>query len=121
MFSLAKTFWEITSMIVAQTVVSMILFGVIITILVFFLRPRVRKFKPKDMAVFDKIAGLHSAGMNRFMQFITFLGNHKFLVPANLLMIFFFLFVRQERWFSIRVAVIALSSLILMLALKALF
>src|SRR5690348_2497320 len=121
MFFTAKTFWEITSLIVAQTVISMIVFAALLSLLVFFLRPRVRKFKPRDMAVFNKLEGITSQGMNKFMLFITFLGNHKFLIPANIAAIIYFLFFRDGRWFSIRVAVIALSSLILMLALKELF
>ena len=55
------------------------------------------------------------------MLFITSLGNHRFLVPANLLLIGYFLFVKHQTWFSIRVLTIALSSLVLMLFLKALF
>lgn len=55
------------------------------------------------------------------MLFVTFLGNHKFLIPANLLLIFYFLFAAHQNWFSIRVLTIALSSLALMLLLKTLF
>ena len=55
------------------------------------------------------------------MLAITFLGTHLFLIPANLLLIFFFLFVTKQNWFSIRVLTIALSSLALMFLLKFLF
>ena len=55
------------------------------------------------------------------MLFITFLGKHQFLIPANLLLIFLFLSVSAYTWFSIRVAAIALSSLALMFLLKYLF
>ena len=55
------------------------------------------------------------------MLFITFLGKHQFLIPANLILIFFFLLVKKQNWFSIRVITIAISSLVLMLLLKQLF
>ena len=55
------------------------------------------------------------------MLFITFLGTHIFLIPANLLLIFYFVFVKNKTWFSIRVFTIAISSLLLMILLKQLF
>ena len=55
------------------------------------------------------------------MLFITFLGKHQFLIPANLILIFYFLLVKRQNWFSIRVITIAMSSLALMLLLKQLF
>jgi undecaprenyl-diphosphatase len=49
------------------------------------------------------------------------LGTHLFLIPANLILIFYFLLVKKQTWFSIRVITIAISSLGLMLLLKQLF
>jgi undecaprenyl-diphosphatase len=58
---------------------------------------------------------------NKFMLAITFLGKHVFLVPANLILIFYLMFVADQTWLSIRVLAIALSSLALMFVLKWLF
>lgn len=55
------------------------------------------------------------------MQIFTFLGTHQFLIPANLLLIVYFLFLRKHKWYSIKVPVIAISSLLLMSVLKQLF
>ena len=55
------------------------------------------------------------------MLLFTKLGKHQFLIPANISLILFYLFIRRRSWFSIRVASIALSSLLLMFALKHLF
>lgn len=55
------------------------------------------------------------------MLAFTFLGTHKFLIPANLLLIAYFLFVQKHKWYAIKVPAIALSSLALMFALKHLF
>jgi membrane-associated phospholipid phosphatase len=51
----------------------------------------------------------------------TYLGKHEFLIPANLVLIAYFLFIKKHRWYSIKVPAIALSSLALMFILKNLF
>jgi undecaprenyl-diphosphatase len=73
------------------------------------------------MLIFDKIKPGVNAINNNIMLFITFLGTHQFLIPANLILIFYFLLVKKQTWFSIRVITIAISSLLLMLLLKQLF
>lgn len=116
-----STFWKGLFLVLIVTVVSIIILAGLLSILVFFIKERVRKYKSLDLLVFEKLEP-HTGGMrNRIILFITFLGSHKFLIPANLLLIGYFLFIRRLSWFSIRVAVIALSSLALMLLLKSLF
>jgi len=90
-------------------------------LIVFLIRKPIRKHKPIDMLIFDKINPGVNAINNKIMLFITFLGKHQFLIPANLILIFYFLFVKKQTWFSIRVITIAISSLVLMLLLKQLF
>ena len=114
-------FWEITILIIAETLLSLLLFAAVIAILVFLIRQPIRKYKPVDMAIFDRLQPWTSPDKNKLMLFITFLGTHKFLIPGNLLLIFYFIFLRHQNWFSIRVATIALSSLALMFLLKYLF
>ncbi len=55
------------------------------------------------------------------MEFFTFLGTHTFLIPANLLLTAWFLFIKKRRWNSIKVPAVALSSLLLMFLLKLIF
>ncbi len=114
-------FWEITTLVATQTLLSLIFFSAAITLLVFLIRRPIRKYKKIDLAVFDAVKQQVTPGRNKIMLFITSLGNHRFLVPANLLLIGYFLFVKHQTWFSIRILTIALSSLVLMLFLKALF
>ena len=116
-----NSFWKIATILTAEVLLSLILFAGVIALLVFLIRPHVRKYKPTDLKIFDRLSGLVSPGNNRFMLFITLLGKHQFLIPANLFLIFFFLFVGKQGWFSVRVAAIALSSLALMFLLKYLF
>lgn len=114
-------FWEIFILIIAETLLSLSLFAAVIAVLVFLIRKPIRKYKPIDLAVFERIKPSVSQAKNRIILFITFLGKHQFLVPANLLLIFYFLLIRNQNWFSIRILTIALSSLVLMLLLKYLF
>ncbi|GAB4093294.1 phosphatase PAP2 family protein [Flaviaesturariibacter terrae] len=74
-----------------------------------------------DQQAFDYLDQFVTPTNNRVMQFITFFGTHRFLIPANLALIAYFLFIRPHRWYSIKVPAIALSSLVLMFGLKHLF
>jgi membrane-associated phospholipid phosphatase len=74
-----------------------------------------------DQKIFTALEPYVNATNNKIMLFITFLGKHQFLIPANLLLIFYFLVIRRHRWFSIKVPAIAISSLAMMFLLKNLF
>ncbi|RYY63994.1 MAG: phosphatase PAP2 family protein, partial [Chitinophagaceae bacterium] len=74
-----------------------------------------------DQQVFDYLEGFVTPSRNRAMQVITFFGTHRFLIPANLGLIAWFLFVKPHRWYSIKIPAIALSSLVLMSGLKQFF
>ncbi|MFC0774814.1 phosphatase PAP2 family protein [Terrimonas alba] len=113
--------WQITVLIIAETLLSLVLFAAALSLLVFLLRKPMRKYKYIDLAIFDKIRPSVNSFNNRFFLFITFLGKHQFLIPANLLLIFYFLLIKKQSWSSIRILTIALSSLVLMLLLKFLF
>jgi len=113
--------WEITTLIIGEVLLTLAVFSAIIALIVFSIRKHIRKHKPIDMLIFDKIKPRVNAVNNNIMSFITFLGTHLFLIPANLILIFYFLLVKKQNWFSIRVITIAISSLVLMLLLKQLF
>lgn len=70
-----------------------------------------------DQKIFNVIAPYISETRTRLMTTISFLSNHKFLIPANIFLIALFLFL-NNRWEAIRVTVISLSSLGLMSLLK---
>ena len=112
---------EITLLIIAEVLLSLASFSAIIALIVFSIRKPIRKHKPVDMMIFEKIKPAVSSVNNQLMLFITFLGKHQFLIPANLILIFYFLLVTRQNWFSIRVITISISSLVLMLLLKQLF
>jgi len=113
--------WEITTLIIGEVLLTLATFSAIIALIVFSIRKPIRKHKPIDMMIFDKIKPGVNTVNNKIMLFITFLGKHQFLIPANLILIFYFIVVKKQNWFSIRVITIAISSLVLMLLLKQLF
>jgi membrane-associated phospholipid phosphatase len=117
----SMNFWETVSLIVAEVLLSLLLFAAAIAILIFLVRRPMRKYKPIDIAIFEKIRPSVNPARNQIMLFLTFLGKHQFLIPANLFLIFYFLFVTRQTGFSIRIVTIALSSLVLMFLLKHLF
>jgi membrane-associated phospholipid phosphatase len=117
----ASRFWRGAGRVSTEMILSMTLFSSILTVLVFLIRPRVRKYKKSDLKVFEAIKRLTNERNTRIMSIVTQLGSHKFLVPANLSLIGYFLFLRRKSWFSIRVASIGLSSLGLMFLFKWIF
>jgi membrane-associated phospholipid phosphatase len=74
-----------------------------------------------DYRVFDYFQQFVSDNMTAFMQFFTYFGSHDFLIPANLILIADTFFIRKDKWFAIKVAAIASSSLLLMFSLKYIF
>lgn len=74
-----------------------------------------------DRKVFDVLKPYINDTNTEVMNFITFFGKHEFLVPANLVLIAYYLFLKKHKWYSIKIPTIALSSLALMFGLKHLF
>ncbi|RAU82343.1 phosphatase PAP2 family protein [Pontibacter arcticus] len=74
-----------------------------------------------DEAAFAFAASLESPAMNSFIRFITFFASQQFLIPAALLLIGYFLFVRKHRWYTLKVPVVALGSITLNVVLKYFF
>jgi membrane-associated phospholipid phosphatase len=117
-----KKFIASLALLSVELLVVLVLFLVAFFVFL-FVAFRIFYFKKEafDFAVFDYLEQFVSSGMTSFMQFITYLGTHYFLIPANLVLIIYFLFIKRHRWYSIRVPVIALGGLLLMFLLKFLF
>jgi membrane-associated phospholipid phosphatase len=116
-----KRFWTGAALVSAELLGTMVAFTGALALLVFAIRPYMRKHKKIDLKIFDELKMHVSEPNNPLMRNITFLGSHQFLIPANLALITYFLFIRKRTWFSIRVASVALSSVILMSTLKKIF
>lgn len=74
-----------------------------------------------DFYIFDQVHYLVSPSMTRVMQLVTFFGNHKFLIPAYVLLVIYFLFIQKHKWYSIKTPVIAIGGALLMFILKYIF
>lgn len=91
------------------------------TALMLFIFISIRKKKNTlDEKVFDWVK-IHTNETNtRLMLFFTFLGKHQFLIPVNLGLLAYYLFIRNHEY-ALKIPVIALSSLGLMFLLKYFF
>lgn len=74
-----------------------------------------------DQRAFNFLSARVSDINTDVMQVFTFLGTHTFLIPANLMLAAYFLFIKKHRWYSLNVPVVAISSLVLMFLLKLIF
>jgi membrane-associated phospholipid phosphatase len=74
-----------------------------------------------DMQAFEYISRFVNDTNTGILYFITFFATHTFLIPANLVLIAYFLFIKKHRWYSIKVPVVALGSVTVMASLKLLF
>lgn len=116
-----KRFWKGAGMVTGEMVGGMVLFTGVLAGLVMLIRPALRRHKQTDVKVLDLVKAHSSEALTNTMESVTRLADHKFLIPANLFLIAWFLFVRKKSWFSIRVASISLSSLLLMFLFKKIF
>jgi len=73
-----------------------------------------------DQDVFRALTPYITPGRTSFMNLITFLGKHDALIPLNILLIGYFVH-KKKKWFAIRIAALALSSLLLKFILKFYF
>jgi len=74
-----------------------------------------------DDTIFTIFEGYVSDTTTSFFNFFTYFGSHKFLVPANLLLMFIAFFIMRNKWFGIKVTSVAFTSLFMMFALKTFF
>ena len=118
----AKKFWATLTLLSVELIVILLLFVLSFFVFVFLARRIFWQKKDEfDFAVFDFIRPLISEFRTDTMEFFTFLGTHTFLIPMNLLLIGYFLFIKRHRWYSITVPVVSLGGLSLMFVLKNIF
>ncbi len=117
-----KKFWAGVALLSAEMVIVLSLFVVALAAFVYITRRIFVLNKTKlDDRAFAWLKSHVNERNNEVMEFFTFLGTHLFLIPANLALIAFFLFIKKHKWYSIKVPALALSSLGLMFLLKNAF
>jgi undecaprenyl-diphosphatase len=102
-----------------------VLLGVFSAALLAFIAIAKMVFREKketfDQNAFTFLANQVNEINTNVMQVFTFLGTHTFLIPANLILVAYFLFIKKHRWYSVKVPVVALSAVLLMFLLKLIF
>jgi membrane-associated phospholipid phosphatase len=117
-----KKFWAGLALLSVEMVIVLSLFVVALAAFVYIARRIFVLNKTKlDDRAFAWLKSHVSERNNEVMEFFTFLGTHLFLIPANLALIAFFLFIKKHKWYSIKIPALALSSLGLMFLLKNAF
>ena len=74
-----------------------------------------------DFKVLGWISGQVTDSATSLMKFLSFMGDHRFLIPANIALIIYFLFIKKHRWYSIKIPMVAISSVLIMSTLKLIF
>lgn len=117
-----KTFLQHIKLLSLELVIILAAFFTSAYLVVFLIRKVfVHREESFDKDVFSFFNQHISPALTGFMQFFTLFGSHYFLVPANLLLIAYSLFIKKDTWFTIKTTAVAFSSLILMFTLKRLF
>ena len=71
-----------------------------------------------DEKVFDLIKPWVSPTHTLLMQIVTFVGSQNFLLPANLLLIGFYLFLKRNKGTAFKIAAISITSVVVMFLMK---
>jgi membrane-associated phospholipid phosphatase len=116
-----RKFWARVALLSVEMTIVLVLFVVALIVFLYTTRKIFVLHKLSfDNKVFGYLKSHVSERNNGIMLFFTFLGTHEFLIPANLLLIGYFM-MKKEKWYSIKIPAIALSSLGLMFLLKYVF
>ena len=79
-------------------------------------------FKDKNLLFDDRVFEMlnpYVSNLNTgIMKVITFLGSQNFLLPANLFLIGYFLFFRENKKTAFKIAVISITSVVVMFSIK---
>lgn len=117
-----RKFWASLALLSIELLIILVLF--VISLFTFiFLTNNIFSLKDThfDSNVFLSVRPMINEANTVIMRFITFFATHNFLIPANLLIIFYYLALKKHRWYSIKVPVVSLGSFVIMAALKLFF
>ncbi len=71
-----------------------------------------------DERVFSAITPYYNSANTASMKFVTFFGSQNFLLPANIILILFFLLNKRRQSYSLKIASVAITSTAVMFLLK---
>lgn len=81
-------------------------------------------FRANDMAfddrVFTTIHPYYNESLTQFFEVVTWFGGHRFLLPANILLILIFLISKPIRFYGWKIAILSITGILVMFGLKEL-
>lgn len=117
-----KKFWASIALLSVDVILILVLFAISLVGFIWIAKYVFLDDKTAfDDAAFEYLRQTVSDRTTAVMNFFTLLGKHQFLIPAHIVLIGWFLFIRRHRWYSIKVPVIGVSSGLIMLFLKDIF
>jgi membrane-associated phospholipid phosphatase len=73
-----------------------------------------------DDSVFNSIHPYYNEKLTSFFEIITWFGGHRFLLPANILLILIFLLSKPIRFYGWKIAILSITGILVMFGLKEL-
>ncbi len=117
-----KHFSGLVALLSAELSLLLIFFFVSLSLLIVIVRQIFyHKEYTMDERVFTYLSSFINYTNTMVMQAFSFAGSHLIMVPAWLLLIFFYYLKHSNKWMAIKIPVIALSNLMLMFGLKFFF
>ncbi len=117
-----KKFWASLALLSVDVLIILVLF--IVSLIAFIWIAKYVFLDDKtafDDNAFAYLQNWVSDGTTTIMNAFTLLGKIEFLIPAHIVLIGWFLFIRRHRWYSIKVPVIGVSSGLIMFFMKNVF
>lgn len=112
----------VITLVSVELFIVLLVFSVSITLLIILINEIFyEKEDTFDTNVFNYLSSYVSNVNTGIMQFFTFLGSHLFLIPAWLLLLVWCFFIRKDKWYFVKLFIIAVSNLLLMFGLKFFF
>ena len=117
-----KRFWARLALLSLEMIVILVVFFISLVTVIFVVREVfLLRNEELDNEVFQWLRPYINDTNTAVMNFVTFFGTHEFLIPANVLLIAYYLFLKKNRWYSITIPAVGISSMLLMFGLKHLF
>lgn len=117
-----KKFWASLALLSIDVIIILVLF--IVSLIAFIWIAKYVFLDDKttfDDNAFAFLQNWVSDSTTNIMNAFTLLGKIEFLIPAHIVLIGWFLFIRRHRWYSIKVPVIGVSSGLIMFFMKNVF
>lgn len=117
-----KKLSDAIALVSVELIILFIAFFISLTLLILVIRKIFFiKKETVDFKVFDYLVQFVTPVNTAVMKFFTIFGSHLFLIPAFILIISYYFFVRKKKWYAIKMFTVAVCNLLLVFGLKFFF